>query len=327
MKNKLFSYLLLIIIYILLLNISSYNEILYTNITYENSNCLINISKPVFKSIKINKFIDNYIDEKLEHFGKTSKSYSYCELNINYDVEKVDNHININFDTYSNIDEIRSKDTISYKTPLFTSNINEKEASTSILDNINTKTIDPSKKLIALTFDDGPSSIYTKEVLKVLKKHDITATFFIQGNKIKGNEDIIAFIYNEGHEIGSHGLNHRSFTSLTKEEIIYQIDTTNQYIKDITGVSPTLLRPPYGITTNTVKDNYDIVLWNIDSKDWKLKNSKAISRHVINKAFDGGIVLMHDTYKYTLRSLDTIITSLKEDGYEFTTVSNIRAYR
>ena len=120
------------------------------------------------------------------------------------------------------------------------SNEKKKEENTKIVSNI----IDPSKKIVAITFDDGPSQ-YTKDIIKTLKEYDCNATFFVLGNKVEAYQDIIKESIKNGNEIGNHSYNHKWLSRLSKEEIINQIEKTQNILKETVNYTPTHLRPTY----------------------------------------------------------------------------------
>lgn len=185
--------------------------------------------------------------------------------------------------------------------------------------------IDISKPMVALTFDDGPS-IYTEEILETLKKYNSNATFFVLGNKIDAHSDTIIKMYQEGNEIGNHSYNHRSLTKLSKEELKEQIDKTQDIIKKYTGFTPIYLRPTYGSINQNIRNNTDlqIILWNVDTKDWKYKNVNTIVNNALKDVKDGSIILMHDTHKRTSEAVKILIPKLIENGYQLVTISELK---
>ena len=180
-------------------------------------------------------------------------------------------------------------------------------------------------KYVALTFDDGPSG-YTEEIVDLLKKYDYNATFFVLGNKLNLDyKETLKKSIENGNEIGVHGYSHRSFTRMKKETIEEEITKTKKYVKNLTGYEPSLVRPPYGNITKTIK-NYNLgpyILWNNDTLDWKLRDANKISERLINSIEDKSIILMHDTYLSTFKALEIILPYLKENNYVVTTVSKI----
>lgn len=181
------------------------------------------------------------------------------------------------------------------------------------------------KKLLVLTFDDGPSK-YTTQLLEILKKENIKATFFVLGEKVEKNQDIIASQYEDGHIIGIHSYKHVFFTKISDEEIREQISKTSDLITDVTNVCPTYIRVPYGIINARVKNilkecNLENILWTVDSLDWNYKNTQKTVSHVITTTHGNDIILMHDTYKTTIEAVEQIIKYYKEKGYVFVSIN------
>ena len=166
--------------------------------------------------------------------------------------------------------------------------------------------IDPDKPMIALTFDDGPGN-YTDELLDILAEYDVRATFLVVGNMIKGREDII------------------------KREIAEEIDSVRREIRRLTGVTPRIVRPPYGSTNDDVKavsvaEGFLIVRWNVDPEDWKTRDAQATFDHIMSHAKSGNIILCHDIHKETVESMRLVIPALLEQGYQLVTVSDMLQY-
>lgn len=187
------------------------------------------------------------------------------------------------------------------------------------------KIIDTNSKVIALTFDDGPS-YYTKDIIHILKENDAVATFFILGNKVKLYEDTLKLSIEYGNEIGNHTYNHKWLTKLNDEEIKKQIQDTQDIIEETLGITPTLFRPSYGSINKRVRNDIDldIVLWNIDTMDWKYKSVDKIVDRAVRNASDGKIILMHETYSRTRDALSKIISILKEKEFTFVTISELK---
>ena len=187
------------------------------------------------------------------------------------------------------------------------------------------KIINPSSKVIALTFDDGPSK-YTRKIVDLLNEYDANATFFILGNKVTIYEDTLKYLIDSGNEIGNHSYNHKWLTQVSDDELINQINKTQDIIKNTLNYTPTLFRPTYGSVNKKMKEiiKEDIILWDIDTLDWKYKNASKITNKVLPKIRDEKIILMHDTYEYTYKALKQILPKLKEEGYQFVTVSELK---
>jgi peptidoglycan/xylan/chitin deacetylase (PgdA/CDA1 family) len=183
-------------------------------------------------------------------------------------------------------------------------------------------------KYIALTFDDGPNSGNTPKLLDMLAKYDVHATFFVLGWRIKGNESLLRRMAEEGHEIGNHSYDHKRYTSLKDSAIEDQLRRTNELIYAACGVTPTLARPPYGSKNAKVLKCFEemgfaCVTWSIDPEDWNSTNAKSICSHVVSRARNGSIVLMHDIRKTSVAAAEMIIKTLKAQGYTFVTVSEL----
>jgi len=186
--------------------------------------------------------------------------------------------------------------------------------------------VTPKKgKRIALTFDDGPNPSTTKTLLDGLKKWGVKATFFVQGYRVEKNKKLIKRMYDEGHLIGNHSYNHENYLKLSTADLDFQIKHTNALIEEITGETVVYLRPTYGNYTDEVAENYNmcLVLWSIDPEDWKYKDANRIARHIVNKAKDGDIILLHDIYKTSVEGALKAIDILKEKGFEFVRVDEL----
>ena len=180
-------------------------------------------------------------------------------------------------------------------------------------------------KYVALTFDDGPHYKYTEMLLDGLKKRNVKVTFFVLGSNASKNYNILKKAALDGHVIGNHTYSHKNLFRLKEEEILEEIDKTNQIIEAITGTTPKYFRPSYGNYNGKILKlaKMETVLWNVDSLDWKIKNSNQITRRVLNKVSDGSIILMHDIYKSSVKAAFLIIDKLQEEGYEFVTIDEL----
>lgn len=180
-------------------------------------------------------------------------------------------------------------------------------------------------KRVALTFDDGPHAKVTQQILTTLKKYNAKATFFVLGDSVKKNPDVLKEAYNAGHEIGNHTYNHHKLTTLTDKEIETQIQATNAAVKSITGYNTTVFRPPYGSYNKTITSHLNVpnVLWTIDTLDWKHHDPKKTLEIVKSNVTNGSIILMHDIHQTTADALDSVLSTLQKQGYEFVTVSEI----
>lgn len=187
------------------------------------------------------------------------------------------------------------------------------------------RVVDPNKPMIALTFDDGPNKRTTIPILDALKEHDGVATFFVLGNRISNNVDILERMLEEGNEIGNHSYSHKELTKISSEELIEQIINTQNAIIDSTGIEPKLMRPTYGSYNDNLKSqvNMPLILWSIDTLDWKSRNSKKVRDHVVGNVKDGDIILMHDIYDSTAEAVKLLVPELTNMGYQLVTVSEL----
>ena len=191
------------------------------------------------------------------------------------------------------------------------------------------------EKVIALTFDDGPDRDFTPQVLDILKKNDVKATFFVVGENVEWNPEILKRQYNEGHEIGNHTFTHINVSKKGYDDIYKEINNTQQAIKKVIGEEPKLFRPPYRAISksmcNIVKEkDMNIILWsNLDPRDWSNPGVDYIVDTIMSKVQNGTIILLHDynnlrnKKSQTIQALDIIILKLKEMGYRFVTVSEL----
>ncbi|KXT79725.1 Peptidoglycan N-acetylglucosamine deacetylase [Streptococcus sp. DD11] len=180
------------------------------------------------------------------------------------------------------------------------------------------------EKMVALTFDDGPEAKTTPQALDILKKYGAKATFFMVGQNIAGNEDLVRRVYAEGHQIGIHTWDHPILTKLPLEAAKQEILDTQTALAKVTGSKPTITRPPYGAINLTIQNALDqsFIMWNIDSLDWKTHNTKAIMQEVA-KTQPGSIILMHDIHQTTIDALPSVIKYLQNQGYTLVTVDEL----
>ena len=184
------------------------------------------------------------------------------------------------------------------------------------------------KKLVALTFDDGPGGKTTTALLDGLKARNARVTFFQLGTRAERFPELVARAIHEGHEVGSHTYDHQNLRKLSLEGVQFEITATNQIIGSVTGGSVGLLRPPYGSYDDRTKAaGMPIILWNVDTLDWKLKNKDAILARMKETIKDGDIVLMHDIYQTSVDAALEFIDYARSQGFEFVTVSELAMLR
>lgn len=177
---------------------------------------------------------------------------------------------------------------------------------------------------LALTFDDGPSSVNTPVVLDILAREHAKATFFVVGRRVHGNGPILQRMHADGHEIGNHTWSHPKLTDLSPAEVRLQIETTQTAVLEAGVPVPRLLRPPYGATNVVVETQVPltIVRWNIDPLDWTLRDSDALAERIVAQARPGGILLLHDTHPHVAGALAKALPQLRAQ-YQLVTVSEL----
>ena len=176
-----------------------------------------------------------------------------------------------------------------------------------------------TRKLVALTFDDGPHP-NTLEVLDILDEYEIRATFFVVGRMVEKYPEILQEVARRGHYIGNHSYSHANFDQLSVEEICQETDRTQELIEEATGIRPTYYRTPYGNGKPVMVEKYpDLtpIYWNVDSQDWVSQDAATINQHIQSTLLDDSIVLMHDTKDASVKALRSLIPQLLEAGYVF----------
>jgi peptidoglycan/xylan/chitin deacetylase (PgdA/CDA1 family) len=179
-------------------------------------------------------------------------------------------------------------------------------------------------KCVALTFDDGPGP-KTGKLLDTLREGNAPSTFFVVGPNAKLRPEILARMVAEGHEVGNHTWNHRSLTSLSSAQIQREIDRTNAAIAKAVDQPATLMRPPYG-AHNSISDRLastPVILWDVDTLDWKHRNTEKVVDAAISQTTPGSIVLMHDIHSSTVAAVPKILAGLRAKGYTFVTVTEL----
>lgn len=265
-------------------------------------------------------------DIKKELLEKYQEADMDFLTNVSYDYFTIDDE---NLTIYFNPTELKStnKEMIYLDIPLNSLKLLidiDKSKGSDTYFNLKKRNISDEDKIVALTFDDGPSK-YTDSILDTLKKYDACATFFVIGNKVDFYDETLNKMLKNGNEIGNHSYSHKWLNRLSEQEFKNELNKTQEEVKKATGYTPKLFRPTYGGYSDRLKKYTDLtfVLWDVDSSDWKVKNTDKIIKNVIPNVKDGSIVLMHDNHKYAADAIETVVKKLKEEGYEFVTVSEL----
>lgn len=284
-----------------------------TNNIIKNKNILINLNKKELSyitSIYDKEYLNTKIDELVYHKYSTEIYDSIKDSSINnhtYILNEEEIVIYFNDVKFDNIDYIPYINVVLDESIKVNGEIS----------------YDKSKKYIAFTYDDGPSE-YTLDLLKTLELNKSSATFFMIGNRMKNYNDVIFEVYKSNSEIGSHTYSHKDLSTLSNDDLISELNSTNIIYNNITNDNIKYLRPPYNNYNDGILDKgYEIVTWNIDTKDWLNRDSEVIYNNVINNACDGCIVLMHDIYEESIEATKKLIPKLHEMGYEIVSISDL----
>ncbi|MBP3322496.1 MAG: polysaccharide deacetylase family protein [Clostridia bacterium] len=183
---------------------------------------------------------------------------------------------------------------------------------------------------IALTFDDGPHGEYTEQILDILAEYGVKATFFVIGENAQLYPELILRMKEEGHAVGNHTYCHRLSCRQSAEEFLGELKRTQSILKDL-GVKDPLFRPPGGEYDDKVLSaaqslDYDIILWTVDTRDWRCPSTEQITKGVLDSVKSGDIVLMHDYVwgeSNTPEALRQIIPALLKEGYSFKRVDEL----
>lgn len=198
------------------------------------------------------------------------------------------------------------------------------------LDIRNLREIDASKPMVALTFDDGPSPQATSQILDVLEKYNVVATFFDLGTCMEKYPEITKREETIGCEVESHTYSHQNLNILTKEQVEEDISKAKEVYKNVLGHELQLIRPPYGNANNIVKHvtNCPLINWDIDSLDWESKNVNSILTEIRKYSdYDGRVILMHSIYTSTAEAVDILIPELISKGYQLVTIAEMVKYK
>ena len=183
--------------------------------------------------------------------------------------------------------------------------------------------------LVALTFDDGPRSSTTGPLLDGLELREVPATFFLVGNRIPGNEDLVRRMAAEGHQIGIHTYDHVELKGLSRRDFDLQVGKTRALITRLAGDGSYWLRPPYGFLDRNDGSwcGGPVILWSVDPEDWKDDDVDRIVAAVVEHVSDGDIILLHDLFPSSGQAALSIVDTLLERGFCFVTVEQLMEAR
>ncbi len=188
--------------------------------------------------------------------------------------------------------------------------------------------VESDKKVVAISFDAAWGNEQTETLLRILKEKNVKSTFFLVGDWVEKFPDSVKSIAKDGHDVGNHSSTHPYMTQLGEAQMKEEIVSCNEKIKELTGVAPTLFRPPYGDYNNAVvgavkAENMYCIQWDIDSLDWKDPTPEEMVKKITSKLQNGSIILMHNGAKNTPEALPQIIDAVRAEGYEFVPISEL----
>jgi len=187
------------------------------------------------------------------------------------------------------------------------------------------------KKVVALTFDDGPDDKYTPQIQDILDKNQVKGTFFLVGLLIEKHPAVVKKLVANGHQVAGHGWSHKNLRNLDRDQILSELDQTTLSFRKVLGLEPLMFRPPYGgLSPDVMKEasalGYTSVIWNADSLDWYSRSADSILASALVDTKRGSIILMHSAgvnLDATLEALPELIYTLKAQGYTFVTISEL----
>lgn len=190
--------------------------------------------------------------------------------------------------------------------------------------NPNTFRINPDRKLIAFTFDDGPGP-YTKQIVDALVAHHYKATFFVVGNRLYKYGDVLKYEDENGMEIGNHSYDHSNLAKLKNGKLETNINQTASLVEELVGYKPALIRPPYGAINDYIKESLSnsFILWNVDTNDWLYRDKNYIHDYILSHANDGDIVLMHDIHATTKEAVLSVLDELYLNNFQVVSVTEL----
>ena len=180
-------------------------------------------------------------------------------------------------------------------------------------------------KLVALTFDDGPSE-HTSRLLDAIKENGFHGTFFMVGCYAQNQPDVLRKMVNYGNEPAIHSWAHADYTTMSQDAVAADIESTRNTIMNYTGVSPTLVRPPYGSYNASTLEAFrqkacSCIMWNTDIEDWKYFNAVTVENNIMSRVHPGAVLVIHDSHSWSVDAIIAAMPKLKAQGYELVTVS------
>ena len=187
-----------------------------------------------------------------------------------------------------------------------------------------------NEKLVALTFDDGPSGRFTRKLLDGLEERGAKATFLLCGYRMEQYPDLTQRIFQKGHEIGLHGYSHKTMKDMCPRDATQEIEKSIALLPE--GCQVTFLRPPGGLCSECIQSaaeefGLSLLHWSVDPKDWAIYDTKLIVNNVISHVRDGDVILLHDMSDSSIEAALAIVDELQEQGFRFVTASELARAR
>ncbi|MBQ0037769.1 MAG: polysaccharide deacetylase family protein [Clostridiales bacterium] len=182
---------------------------------------------------------------------------------------------------------------------------------------------------VALTFDDGPSDKYTERLLDGLKDRGVHATFFVIGNLVECNEELVQRMAAEGHQVGNHSYDHAQLNRIQTAQALEDLQRCDDLLCRVLGQGTYWVRPPYGLISDVELSDVSapLVCWSVDTRDWELKNVDQVLDIILRETGDGDIILMHDQYKTSVEAALRAVDRLTAQGVRFVTVEELFAIK
>lgn len=292
----------------------------YTTVLFKfyNKDNLENVETLIFNKNKKISLQELFDLDKLKAVIETKKStenkeeIDYSKINILFNDKSTTFYIKEN-ENIKNLEIVNNELTEAAKISLNLDESHHKE-----------HTIQKGSKLVAFTFDDGPSK-YTLDIANILEEYNASATFFEVGYNIKAHPEITKELSERGFEIANHTTDHSKLTKLTEVKYLSKINDNNALFKELTGKDMPYLRPPYGSYNDKIKASagVPIVTWSLDTRDWESRNKDKVIEMVINNIKEGDIILFHDLYESTRDAVKELMPLLKEQGYQAVSVGEL----
>lgn len=292
----------------------------YTTVLFKfyNKDNLENVETLIFNKNKRISLQELFDIDKLKAVIETKKStenkeeIDYSKINILFNDKSTTFYIKEN-ENIKNLEIVNNELTEAAKISLNLDESHHKE-----------HTIQKESKLVAFTFDDGPSK-YTLDIANILEEYNASATFFEVGYNIKAHPEITKELSERGFEIANHTTDHSKLTKLTEVKYLSKINDNNALFKELTGKDMPYLRPPYGSYNDKIKASagVPIVTWSLDTRDWESRNKDKVIEMVINNIKEGDIILFHDLYESTRDAVKELMPLLKEQGYQAVSVGEL----